>query len=130
MRSKMLNVFFIVLSLCARTAQAEVARGGAVRPTLPSTAFVHVNVVPMTSESALTGQTVLIQQGRMAEIGPSALIPTPTHSVVIDGHGMYLMPWLADTHVHLEGRSNFGDAPYFSLLESPPFSIFADALRF
>jgi hypothetical protein len=30
---------------------------------------------------------------------------------VIEGHGRYLMPGLADMHVHLQGRAKFGDAP-------------------
>jgi hypothetical protein len=78
-----------------------------------STAFVNVNVVPMDSESVLSGQTAIIQQGRITAIGPANSTPVPAGSTVIEGHGRYLMPGLADMHVHLERRENFGDAPLF-----------------
>ena len=35
-------------------------------------AFVNVNVVPMDSERIIADQTVLIQDGRIRAIGPSA----------------------------------------------------------
>jgi hypothetical protein len=82
-------------------------------PVSSSIAFVDVNVVPMNSESVVPGQTVLIQQGRITAIGPASSTPVPAGTAVIEGHGRYLMPGLADVHVHLEGRENFGDAPLF-----------------
>jgi hypothetical protein len=46
-------------------------------------------------------------------MGPFSSTPVPAGATVIQGHGRYLMPGLADMHVHLEGRENFGDAPLF-----------------
>jgi len=78
-----------------------------------SAAFVNVNVVPMESESVLAGQTVVTQQGRITAMGPANSTLIPDGATVIEGHGRYLMPGLADMHVHLEGREEFGDAPLF-----------------
>jgi hypothetical protein len=78
-----------------------------------STAFVNVNVVPMNSDSVISGQTVVIQQRRITAIGPASTTPIPSAATVIEGNGRYLMPGLADMHVHLEGRKDFGDAPLF-----------------
>jgi hypothetical protein len=82
-------------------------------PPLSPSAFVDVKVVPMNAESVLSGQTVVIQQGRITAIGPFSSTPVPSGATVIQGHGRYLMPGLADMHVHLEGREDFGDAPLF-----------------
>lgn len=79
----------------------------------PTTVFLDVNVVPMDSEIVLPQETVVVKQGRITAIGPSTSTPVPPDAEVIDGHGRYLMPGLADMHVHLEGRSDFGDAPLF-----------------
>lgn len=67
------------------------------------TAFVGVSVVPMTSVDALVDhQTVLVQGDRIVEIGPKDEVPVPARALRIDGAGRYLMPALADMHVHLE----------------------------
>ena len=64
-------------------------------------AFVNVNVVPFDRERILAGQTVIVRDGRIAEIGPADKIKVPAGALQIDGRGKYLMPGLADMHVHL-----------------------------
>jgi imidazolonepropionase-like amidohydrolase len=65
------------------------------------TAFVDVNVVPMDTERVLRRQTVLVEGGRVAALGPSAKVPVPAGAVRIEGRGQYLLPGLGDMHVHL-----------------------------
>jgi imidazolonepropionase-like amidohydrolase len=64
-------------------------------------AFVNVNVVPMDRERILEGQTVIVRDGRIALIGPASKTKVPAGALSIDGRGKYLMPGLADMHVHL-----------------------------
>lgn len=65
-------------------------------------AFVHVNVVPMTSASILTNQTVLVRAGRIVEIGGAASVALPDSVQQFECAGrLYLMPGLADMHVHM-----------------------------
>jgi len=64
------------------------------------TAFTHVNLVPMTAEIVLENQTVLIEGSRITTIGPADEISIPPDSAIIDGEGAYLMPGLADMHMH------------------------------
>lgn len=66
-----------------------------------ATAFVGVHLVPMDSERIVARQTVLVRAGRIAAIGPVAETPVPEGAQVIDGTGRYLMPGLADMHVHM-----------------------------
>lgn len=64
------------------------------------TAFVDVTVVPMDSERILPHQTVLVAGGRIVQVGPSSSINPPRADLKIDGRGKFLMPGLADMHVH------------------------------
>ena len=65
-------------------------------------AFVNVNVVPMDEERVLGGQTVIVRDGLIAALGPAEQVKVPTGALRIDGRGKYLMPGLADMHVHFE----------------------------
>ncbi len=65
-------------------------------------AFVNVNVVPLDSERVLTSQTVIVKDGLIVAIGKSDKVKVPPEALRIDGQGKYLMPGLADMHVHLE----------------------------
>ena len=65
-------------------------------------AFVNVNVVPMDSERVIGGQTVIVKDGLIAALGPANKIKAPAGALTVDGRGKYLMPGLADMHVHFE----------------------------
>jgi imidazolonepropionase-like amidohydrolase len=69
--------------------------------------FQNVSLVPMTNEKIVKGQTVLVRGKRIIEIGPSKRIAVPQNARVIDGTGAYLMPGLADMHMHT--RDNWDD---------------------
>ncbi len=64
------------------------------------TAFVDVNLIPMTEEKVVPGQTVLVQGGEIIEIGPVDEVKVSNRYQVIDGSGKYLLPGLADMHMH------------------------------
>ncbi len=64
-------------------------------------AFVNVNLVPMTSEKIVPNQTVIVNNDRIIQIGSSINVKIPKEAQVIDGKNRYLMPGLADMHVHL-----------------------------
>jgi len=64
------------------------------------TAFQNVNLVPMTDEKIVKNQTVLVKGKRIIEIGLSNEITIPENSTLINGSGSYLMPGLADMHMH------------------------------
>ena len=64
------------------------------------TAFINVTVVPMTSEIITKDQTVLIDGDRIVAVGPGSSVTIPDNATIIDGDGAYLMPGLADMHMH------------------------------
>ncbi len=68
-------------------------------------AFVDVTVVPMDSNRLLPHSTVIITNGQIAAVDSARKIRIPKGAEKIDGHGKFLMPGLADMHVHLNARA-------------------------
>ncbi|MGS1076800.1 amidohydrolase family protein [Pseudoxanthomonas beigongshangi] len=65
----------------------------------------HVTILPMTRDGApIHDATLIIRDGRIHQIGTSASIRPPAGAIRIDGHGRWLMPGLADMHVHVLNR--------------------------
>jgi imidazolonepropionase-like amidohydrolase len=64
-------------------------------------AFVNVNVIPMDTERVLKDFTVVVNGDRISAIGPSSSQKVPTGAEIINGNGAFLMPGLADMHMHL-----------------------------
>ena len=65
--------------------------------------FTGVNVIPMTSETVLKNQTVVVRGNEIVAIGPSATVRPPTDGTMVPGNGQYLIPGLMDLHIHLQG---------------------------
>jgi imidazolonepropionase-like amidohydrolase len=65
------------------------------------TAFVGVNVLSIDAGEVLEDQTVVVQDGRIVAMGLRDSAAVPDDATEIDGTGKYLMPGLADMHVHL-----------------------------
>jgi imidazolonepropionase-like amidohydrolase len=71
----------------------------------PTTAFVHVNVVPMDREHTLRDQTVLVRGDRIVAVGPDVVVPHDAER--IDGYGKaWLSPGLADMHTHSQTKND------------------------
>lgn len=71
----------------------------------PALVFVGGAVVSMHQPDLETGQTVVVEGNRITYAGPGSGAPIPKDARRIDAEGRYLMPGLADMHVHL----NFAD---------------------
>jgi imidazolonepropionase-like amidohydrolase len=66
-----------------------------------STAFLNVNVVPMTEDRVIEAQTVIVVDGRITVIGDVDTVPVPEDATVVDGTDRFLMPGLAEMHAHV-----------------------------
>jgi imidazolonepropionase-like amidohydrolase len=64
-------------------------------------AFVDVHVIPMDRERVLRNHTVVVRDGRITEVGPSATVRRPAGAQIIEGRGRYLMPGLSEMHAHI-----------------------------
>ncbi len=64
-------------------------------------AFLGVTVIPMDSERVLEDQTVIVQDGIVAQITDAVDANIPDGAVLVDGDGKYLLPGLAEMHGHI-----------------------------
>ncbi|HZM26027.1 MAG TPA: amidohydrolase family protein [Gemmatimonadales bacterium] len=69
-------------------------------------AFDSVTVVPMDRERVLDSQTVIVRDGKIAEIGPSNSVQVPAGAIRVNGKGKYLMPGIAEMHAHVPSRDD------------------------
>jgi imidazolonepropionase-like amidohydrolase len=65
--------------------------------------LAHVTVIDATTATPQLDQAVVIDNGRITAIGPSARGKWPKGSRLIDARGKFLIPGLWDMHVHLAG---------------------------
>jgi imidazolonepropionase-like amidohydrolase len=87
--------FLCGISICGISLLAQ------VKPV----AFVDVNVVPMDTERIVRRQTVVVENGSITAIGPARSVHIPKSAQRIDGRSKFLMPGLADMHVHFRSLS-------------------------
>jgi imidazolonepropionase-like amidohydrolase len=72
-------------------------------PRPPSFAITHVTVIDVTGAPSQSDSTVVIADSRITAVGPSSSLHIPLGTKVIDASGKFLIPGLADMHVHLTG---------------------------
>ncbi len=80
---------------------ALAAQEAAGASPVPELAIVEVSVVPLDGAPVLEHRTVIIRGGLIAALGASAELAVPSGALEIDGRGRYLLPGLADMHVHV-----------------------------
>jgi imidazolonepropionase-like amidohydrolase len=66
-------------------------------------AITHVTVIDATGAAPRQNMTVVIADQRIAKLGPSDSTAIPRGARVVDATGKFLIPGLADMHVHLTG---------------------------
>jgi hypothetical protein len=80
-------------------------------------AIKNVNVISMQKDGITASQTVIIKGDRIIAMGPAVETSIPEDAKIINGTGLFLLPGLTDSHVHLDNkigaRPDFGDAPLF-----------------
>lgn len=96
-------LLFLVVLLAPLAAPAE------------TTAFVNVNVVPMSTEKVLLAQTVLVQDGIISRIGNVDEIRIPEGARAVDGTDRFLLPGLAEMHAHVSDAASSDLDRYLSL---------------
>jgi tetratricopeptide (TPR) repeat protein len=64
-------------------------------------AVIGADVIPMDTERVLVNQVVVVENGVIQSIGDATTMTIPDGIRKIDGSGRYLMPGLADLHVHI-----------------------------
>src|SRR5688500_3550891 len=63
-------------------------------------AIRNVTVISMMGAGPATGQTVVVRDGHIAEVGATSRVRIPAGATEVDGTGKYLIPGLFDMHTH------------------------------
>lgn len=98
MRTIILSLAPLLLSLAPPAASAQTARPDAPRPL----ALTRVTVIDATGSPAKLGMTVVVAGGQIAAVGRAGAVRVPKGARVIDARGKYLIPGLWDMHAHLQ----------------------------
>lgn len=72
-------------------------------PRPPALAFTHVTVIDGTGARPKIDFTVIVEGSRIAAVSASTSTSIPRNATVMDGSGEFLIPGLADMHIHLTG---------------------------
>jgi imidazolonepropionase-like amidohydrolase len=91
----------LALAVTAFSAVAAVAAFGCVPAPPADLAITRVSMVDVEGGRLLEDQTILVRDGRIASVGPAEQTTVPAGARIVDGSGRYLIPGLADMHVHL-----------------------------
>ena len=102
------TALLLVLSGCTESANHASPEPGSSRHI----AFYNVRVLPMTGEWSLENHTVVVSDGRIEQIGPTATTQINSGTYQVDGSGLTILPGLADMHVHYWHKE---DGPLFLL---------------
>jgi imidazolonepropionase-like amidohydrolase len=112
----MRHMFSMVVIACGLLALTGAYRPAAAAEPVPPVAFIDVSVISMHRDEVRRNQTVIVEEGRISAVGPTAAIHPPRGALRIAGRGRYLMPGLVDMHVHFLRREAGSDAPEFARL--------------
>ncbi len=93
MEKRLTTAILVVLAALGMLAAAPVQAR--------TSAIVNVNVIPMTTETIVAGQTVIVRDGRIEVIDDVGKIAVPQDATIIDGTDRFLMPGLTEMHGHV-----------------------------
>ncbi|MFT5730502.1 MAG: imidazolonepropionase-like amidohydrolase [Desulforhopalus sp.] len=97
-------VFFAFASLTSASSGPKFSHTG---PTI----ITNVAVIDGLGNSPVSGQDITLVDGKIAAIGATGRVKTPSGALKIDGTGMTAMPGLMDLHIHTQGGWGNGLIP-------------------
>ena len=104
-RFSVLLTMVAVLVIGCRVRNEQILEHTPAEEKVTATAFINVNLIPMTEEKILENQTVVIIGNIIRDIGSSHEAIIPEKAQIIDGTGCYLMPGLVDMHAHIRVKT-------------------------
>ena len=107
---KTLAIAFAILAACA-----PLAARAANPPDAPTVILIQNATILTVSHGTIEHGSVLIKDGKIAEVGQS--IKAPKNAQIIDAAGQYVMPGIIDCHSHIaiDGDVNEGSVSVSSM---------------
>jgi imidazolonepropionase-like amidohydrolase len=72
----------------------------------PATVLEHAGVIDGSGAPARSGQTIVVEGGRISSVAPDGRAEVPRGAEVLDLSGKFVVPGLVDAHVHLTGAES------------------------
>jgi hypothetical protein len=92
-----LAVFFLTIAnLVSASSGPKYSHTGA-------TIITNVAVIDGLGNPPVSGQDIILVDGKIAAIGATGSVKAPNGALKIDGTGMTAMPGLMDLHIHTQG---------------------------
>ena len=108
MRNKL--AFLLILSIASTTFAQAPDRQQFIRTEAPVIALTHARVVDGTGTPAKEDQTIVISDGKIQSVEPSATAKPPANAQIMDLNGYTVLPGLVGMHNHM----------FFPMGGSPP----------
>jgi imidazolonepropionase-like amidohydrolase len=90
----------LIVAPCVAAAQGS-GRAQYVTVSDPVVALTNVTVIDGTGAAPAHNQTIVIQSGKIAQVGPSSSVQAPAGAKTMDLHGSTVIPGLVGMHDHL-----------------------------
>lgn len=106
-------IALLVFYLAAGVAASVLADDEDGTASGSSQLYVNLNLIDGTGAALQRDKAILVRDGRIVRIADMEQVTTlaETADTVYDGTGLYALPGLIDTHVHLATVPEEGDAP-------------------
>ena len=114
---RLLLVVFLSAATPGRAKQFTPAVQEFIKVNAPAVALVDAKVLDGTGRPAQLHQTVLLQNGRITQVGPLKKVKVPAGAQVINCAGKTLIPGLVMLHEHLYYTMPAGG--YFNIAQMP-----------
>src|SRR6185437_10843010 len=82
----------------------------------PVVAFTHATIVDGTGAAPKLDQTLVIDKGRISELGPAGSTKVPAGATVIDAHGKTLLPGFVMMHEHLFYPTRLSPSAFYTAM--------------
>lgn len=105
---KHLSIVITLLTLISLVGQTQASHPTLVQEA-EKTVFINVNIIPMDTERVLEDHVVVVENGIITAIGLASDATLTEGAKIIDGQDGYLMPGLADMHMHLQYNEAYND---------------------
>lgn len=105
MKKLILLSLLVLLGKAALNAQDVLSLMAPSQPVV----FAGVHVIRPGLETILMDQIVIVENGRIKELGRAGRVKIPSSSQVIDAAGKYLLPGLSEMHAHIPVPDSAGD---------------------
>lgn len=118
---KKISLFFSLSLVCFTANTFAQQFSSQVTPYIkvnaPQIAITHVKLIDGTGNPAKADQTVIINNGKIQQVGDAKRIAVPNGAQVIDGTGKTLTPGLVMLHEHM--YYTVMDGGFFNIAEMP-----------